>query len=89
MDENSVFNKLVFVTTQKILLPIISMKGVAPDYVRKENWPLNSFDVNVIDNAICEMMEMMVYVNVRRFEDIKDLSPVISDGWDRLTKYDQ
>ena len=30
------------------------------DYVRKENWPLNSFDLNSIDNANSKMMEKMV-----------------------------
>ena len=60
-----------------------------PDYVRKETWPPNSCDLNPIDNAICDMMEKMVYKNVKRYENIKGVSPVISDAWDRLRKYNQ
>ena len=59
------------------------------DYVRKENWPPNSCDLSPIDNAICDMMEKMFYKNVKRYEDIKGLSPVISDAWDRLKKNHQ
>ena len=48
-----------------------------PDYVRKKNWPPNFCDLNPVDNANCEMMEKMVYMNVKQYEDIKGLSPVI------------
>ena len=32
------------------------------------------------------MMKKMLYKNVKRCEDIEELSAAISDAWDRLTK---
>ena len=52
-----------------------------PDYIRKENWPPNSCDLNPLDYEIWDMMEEMVYKNISRYEDA-----AISDTWNRLTK---
>ena len=42
-----------------------------PDYIRKENLPSNFCNLNPIDYAIWDMMENMIFQNVKRYEDIK------------------
>ena len=57
-----------------------------PNYIRKENWPPNSCDLNLVDYAIWDMMKEMLYKNVKWYEDTEWLSAAISDFLDRLTK---
>ena len=56
-----------------------------PSYIRKEDWSPNSCDLNPLDYAIWDMMEKMVYKNVKRYENIQDLSTAIQLAWDRLS----
>ena len=37
------------------------------DYIRKENWAPKSWDLSPIDYAIWDMVEKMVYKNVKRY----------------------
>ena len=57
-----------------------------PDYIRKENWSPNSCDLNLLDYAIWYIMKKIIYKNIKRYEDIEDLSAAMSYAWDRLTK---
>ena len=36
-----------------------------PDYIKKDNWSLNSCDLNILDYAVWDMMKKMVYRNVK------------------------
>ena len=57
-----------------------------PDYIRKENWSPNSCDPNLLDYAIWDIMQKILYKNLKRYEDIEGLSAAMSYAWDRLTK---
>ena len=57
-----------------------------PDYIRKENWSPNSFDLSLLDYTISDIMKKIFYVSVKRYEDIEGLSAAISYAWDKLTK---
>ena len=57
-----------------------------PDYIRKENWSPNSFDLSLFDYTISNIMKKIFYVSVKRYEDIEGLSAAISYAWVRLTK---
>ena len=55
-----------------------------PDYVRKENWPPNSCDLNLLDYTIWDIMKKILYKNLKRYQDIEGLLAVYA--WDRPTK---
>ena len=57
-----------------------------PDYIRKENWPPNSCDLNLLDYAIWYIMKKIIYKTIKRYEDIEGLSAAISYARDSLTK---
>ena len=58
----------------------------APDYIRKGIWSPNSCDLNLLDYGIWNTTKKILYLNVKRYEDIEGLSAAISYAWDRLTK---
>ena len=57
-----------------------------PDFIRKESWSLNSCGLNLLDYVIWDIMRKMFYKNLKRHEDIEDLSAAMSYESDRLTK---
>ena len=66
------------------------IKNVLSNYISKENWLLNSCDLNLLDYAIWDIMKKKHHKNEgikdKRHEDIEELSAAMSDAWDRLTK---
>ena len=36
-----------------------------PDYIKKNNWSLNSCGLNILDYVVWDMMKKMVYRNVK------------------------
>ena len=56
------------------------------DYIRKENCPPNSCDLNLLDYAISDIMKKILYKNLKQYEDIESLSAAMSYAWDRPTK---
>ena len=57
-----------------------------PDFIRKEEWPPNSCDLNPLDYSVWDMMERIVYKNIKHYENIEELSTAISNAWDRLSQ---
>ena len=57
-----------------------------PDYIRKESWSPDSYDINLLDYAIWDITKKILYKNLKRYQDIEGLSAAISYAWDRLTK---
>ena len=48
------------------------------DYIRKEYWSPNSCDLNVLDYAVWDIMEKLLYKNLKQYEDIEGLSAAMS-----------
>ena len=51
-------------------------------YIRKENLPLNSCDLKLLDYAIWNMVKKVFHKNAKGYEDIESLSAPISDAWE-------
>ena len=86
MDESSLFNK-AHCNTASSATNYLNENVL--DHKRQENWTPNSCDLNSIEYTIWDIMEKMVYKNVRQYEHIEGLFAVISDAWTRLTKINQ
>ena len=73
------------VPTQKIRLPIISMKMSLIISERKTDLliPVTSTYLIMQFGTSCKKI---LYKNPKRYEDIKRLSAAMSNAWDRMTK---
>ena len=73
------------VTTQQILLPVISMKMPLIVSERKSDLQIPATSIYLI-MQFGTSRKKILYKNVKRYEDIEGLSAAISYARDRLTK---
>jgi len=54
-----------------------------PEFVKPENWPPNSPDLNPVDYSIWGTLQQLVYRR-RRIMDVENLKDVLQTRWEQI-----